>query len=439
MTDRASIHRARRQAAAARLAVTGLLALLAGCATDRDSARTPTNDLQDTARFYWQYAPLAADIYRTGGNVDTQIAMALASPWLRAEVLASNDEAAKASFDEQLGSGAARRYQERLRERLRGRCADGPEHTAASLDGAVWLSEGRCKTRLDALQEAEADPPVPAAETNRFEAATPAGAADCDFRDRKEPAVPLQAAIDEFGWERVPELQRQTHARAWAIFVPDLAIDVWRRKRAATEAGPVVEYAVVYRGTVGGGGWVSNLRAVTAFTPFVWDQYRQARQATIAIVNQVYQLHALSDSLFKRQAPTRILITTVGHSLGAGLANYIYLVVPQITRVVGFDPSPVDGSSMVRLDDRPRVMTERRQPPDHDPRDPGAAVYLLFEEGEIISRLAQCASGPVWGDEGGPRVRCESVDFSRGNIFRQHNMPQLACKLYLARHGLPVR
>jgi hypothetical protein len=66
-------------------------------------------------------------------------------------------------------------------------------------------------------------------------------------------------------------------------------------------------------------------------------------------------------------------------------------------------------------------------------------MHLLFEDGEFISQIAPCHSGPIWGAEGGPWVRCERVNFSRGNTFRQHNMAQLACKLFLATRGLPVR
>jgi pimeloyl-ACP methyl ester carboxylesterase len=179
-----------------------------------------------------------------------------------------------------------------------------------------------------------------------------------------------------------------------------------------------------------------------------------------------------------------VLITTVGHSLGAGLARYIYLQIPQVTRVVGFDPSPIDGSSMVAVQDRPFVMTGRkpkqgesaddlavasaqvfrgelietamrtesggrkpqssmkagrRQPVDHDPIAPGAAIFMLHERGEILSLFAPCQSGEIWGSEGGPRVACHVVNWSSGNPFRQHNMAELACRMSLCFQGISPR
>lgn len=87
---------------------------------------------------------------------------------------------------------------------------------------------------------------------------------------------------------------------------PELAIDVWRRERSSQDKPLEMEYAIVYRGTVGGGGWVSNLRGLTAMIPFVWDQYRQAAIATDAIIDQVLRLHALADSLLGRDKPTAL-------------------------------------------------------------------------------------------------------------------------------------
>jgi len=196
---------------------------------------------------------------------------------------------------------------------------------------------------------------------------------------------------------------------------------------------------------------VSNLQALTAFTPLVWDQYRQSIKATQELVRQIQNLHNLSDRLFSRTTTTQVRITAVGHSLGGGLASYVFLRVSDITRVVAFNPSPVNGSSKFSplqmsaekhrrgIRDRDSVQSNRRQPIDHDPRAPDAAMFTLYEEGDILTRLFGCHNGPIWGAEGGPVVRCDSVNFSYGNNVHQHNMPQLACKLFLAKSGKATR
>jgi hypothetical protein len=258
----------------------------------------------------------------------------------------------------------------------------------------------------------------------------------------------------------VPELEKYARARGWSIFVPDLKLDVWRRNRDTDGGLPTIEYAIVYRGTTGSGGWLSNLRVLTGFTPLIYDQYLQARESTQSIINQVMFLHSTSDKLLGQK--TRVLFTAVGHSLGAGIANYVYYVSPRITRVVGFDPSPIDGGGTIPLeareavmeakaislrkqvprfswtleemraqverDTQPRVKGDRRMI-DEDPRYPGTSIFMLYERGEILSRIAPCQSGPMWGQTG-PKVSCNVVDLLKGDPISQHSMDELACSLH---------
>lgn len=400
----------------------------AGCAT-----QPPVNGdgVREVARFYWPYAALAADVYRTRGEVDTNTAMALASPWLRAKVDSSGNDATKASF-RRLGFPEANWL---YRQQLQQRCLQ--ERAQDQIDEKDSMQPPSCIAEDDARREEKAAADANVAEPNYFVADEPRESKDCEYNSGHQPRVPV-AAVKEGtqGWTRVPELQKQAAVRAWRLFVPELAIDVWRRERQALGQPLEMEYAIVYRGTVGGGGWMSNLRGLTAMLPFVWDQYRQADLATDAIIDQVARLHVVADSLLRPSQPTRLRFTAVGHSLGGGLAQYIYLRTPRITRVVAFDSSPIDGSSTIQPDRRAAVTTAGRRAVDLDPRDNSAAFHLLFEKGEFISLFAPCHSGPLWGDEGGPWVRCESVNFSHGNAFRQHNMAQLACHLFLAQREL---
>jgi hypothetical protein len=369
------------------------LAALAACAAGTAHLdRVPLDQEVEIAAFYWPYAALAAKVYASGGTVDRDAAVLAGSSWLRAEVADSTDPAVR----------------QRLREQLRPAAANGaahdPEDTPHDEDDCSSTRSGR---------------PVP---------------------------VGLDRAREEQRWEVVAELQRNVYPRGWSIHVPGLAIDVWRRPREADDGKPSFEYAIVYRGTQGPGGWVSNFRPLSAVTPFVWDQYHQALQATEDLVRQIRRLHTLGDVVLGRPQPTRVLITAVGHSLGGGLANYVLLRIPEITRVVNFDPSPVDGASLFTpgpvsdaeqaegRHDRRWVTASRTQPFDSDERAPGVAIYSLYEKGEILTGLFGCHSGPLWGSEGGPVRLCEAVDLSRGSAVAQHDMDQLACKLYLVSH-----
>ena len=399
------------------------LMMATGCATQPS---VKGDDLHALASFYWPYAALAVDVYRTRGEVDSNTAMALASPWLRDKVNKSGTQV-KERFE--LLSLDFPEANQRYRQKLHERCKE--ERAEYALDSKGPIQPPSCVAEVDAIREEIAAAEAEVDEPNLYVNEEPRETKDCEYSRDHKPRVPMKNVPQD--WKRVPELQKQAAVRAWRLFVPDLAIDVWRRERQAVGQPLELEYAIVYRGTVGGGGWISNLRALTAILPFlVWDQYRQAYLATNAIIDQIERLHVLADSLLGRSAErTQLHFTAVGHSLGGGLAQYIYFRTPRISSVVAFNPSPIDGSSTIRLERRAAVSAAGRREVGLDMRDSTAAFHLLFEKGEFISRLAPCNSGPLWGDEGGPKVSCESVNFSRGSAFRQHNMAQLACHLFL--------
>ncbi|HET7794508.1 MAG TPA: hypothetical protein VFL64_14085 [Rhizobacter sp.] len=373
-----------------------LFEILVTCSLLHGCSHTPLErpDIDKVnADFYWPYAAIASNVYATGGAVDVDMNAAFASEYLRAELRDSKSpELAQAYIN---------------RSRKRPTPGDNPSLPRAALPGAYEETTG----------------------DNKLEDKEPKVLEDCNYEGSKDPSVPVHTLSQDYGWTDVPELNKYPKSRRWSFFIPDLAIDVWRRK-LSTNPSPMFEYAIVYRGTVGSGGWFTNFRGLAAFTPAIWDQYLQAQEATTLIINQIYNLHTLSDELFRRAERTKITITAVGHSLGAGLAQYAYLKTPQIDKVVGFDPSPLNGSSLVPLDERAKVMRQRAV------QDGTSTIFLLNEYGEMLTSLAPCVSGPIWGDEGGPIVSCSAVNLSRGNPIRQHNMPQLACKLYVARTEL---
>lgn len=505
-------------------ALTGCASLYLPTGELDDNLKRDWGTVRDLATFYWPYAAMATNVYRSRGQINSSVASVVASPWLREEMTSrinSGDEKLRIAYDKLTIPEAERMYRERVAElcvfdsesrrsssvncdqvvRLCAREAEentwlsgkadklGPSCTQALVlcrarfqksnqacrvllendlledkNFEPLISPARSEPRLPTLagdappeyrdlfnDGPSQDSPVGAATNfepktaiNRFVSAVPATELDCNYdphkpRSLREPKVPVHL-LEEYGWKPVPELHRETQASGWRVFIPELAIDVWRKTENVQNV-PVVEYAIVFRGTTGGGGLWSNLRGmVFMFEPLVWDQYKQARRATAALIDQIDRLHKVSDRLNNRPITqsTKIRYTTVGHSLGGGLAVYIHLREPRISRSVTFNTSPIDGASTLGLSKRVQVqenasLVARPQ----EPGVPDAQIYRLNELGEPLSSAFPCESGAMWGAEGGPRVQCDRANLSEGGIFSQHNMSQLACKLYARREGLP--
>lgn len=489
-----------------------------------DNMRRDWGTDRNLANFYWPYAAMATNVYRSRGQTHSSIASAVASPWLREEITARTDKDGNDVRQEYANLSIAmaeHKYRERVVElciddtasgvALSVNCDQVLRLCAREVEEKSWLSgkakvggpscdqatilchanfkkaNRACRVLVTSslLTEEELDsknPRLPvtpfvaalddetaqkfgvqlldeAGEDRRSEAANgaepkeifnrfvsdkPSTEIDCNYDPKKpaslrEPKVPVHL-LDEEGWRQVPELHKETHANGWRLFIPELAIDVWR-KSEVVQGAPVIEYAIVFRGTTGGGGIWSNLRGmVFMFEPFVWDQYRQARRATIALIDQIDRLHKISDHLNKRaiSQSTKIRYTTVGHSLGGGLAVYIHLREPRVSRSVTFNGSPIDGASTLAIPRRPQVQSNAAlvaRPPETGV--PVAQMYRLNEVGEPLSGAFPCQSGPIWGAEGGPLVQCDRANLSDGGVFHQHNMAQLSCKLFARKLGLP--
>lgn len=395
--------------------------LLAGCGTlhvgqASEAPRPPQPDTQCIADFYLPYAALAADVYRTRGAAIERLQLVV------------NDDLVRKITN---GKDITRDDLTRLYARARAQhCQDS-------------------KPCLGEIHEPDQVKEIFSAGDEGFEDAVPDDDAQCDEPNGAKPKVPITQVSREFGWERARELEKYAFTRDWRIFVPDFAIEVWRRVRSDLPASGRKEYAIVFRGTAGSGGWFSNLRPITALLPGFWDHYKQAEASARRIVEQIYMIEFLryewqrSEALAGRGPVPRSdgielpLVTLVGHSLGAGLARYAYLRIPEATRVIGFNPSPVDGGhTLIRLPDRERLTAGRRQDPGAYCVPPGAPVpaevpsmFFLHEVGEALTEIAPCFSGPEWGLEGGPIAQCQGVDLSHGSALRQHAMNMMACRL----------
>lgn len=442
------------------------------------------------ARFYLPYAAMATGVYNTHGRPASDLVVALASAWVRRDLRQYGDKRTESRFwDLSVGEGRTA-----LREGLEASCAEETQDRRPGMDDAAANSRSAQADRADAAPPSQLTPScellaldnelrsslgdLSDVSIHEYRPQEPRRAEDCDLGPKgAEPMIPMADILGTAGWESAPEFHRAPVSRGWKVFVPELAIDVYRRQRAALEGELAYEYAIVFRGTIGGGGWMSNLRILTSALPIFWDQYSQATSVTQRLVEQIRNVHRVRANLLpaRRYTPVRLYFTAVGHSLGGGLAQYVYLRVPDITRVVAFDPSPIDGSRTVApasteshdvgwpLPDHPVASTEltrraltklqvhervarvadsdgARRWVSADGEAPRPAdIHLLFERGEALSTLFPCASGPLWGAEGGPLVLCESVNYSRGSMFAQHNMAQLTCRLSLAARGIGAR
>lgn len=395
--------------------------LLAGCGTLHvgqapEQPRPPQADTQCIADFYLPYAALAADVYRTRGAAIERLQLVV------------NDDLVRKITN---GKGITRDDLTRLYARVRTQQCGGAQ------------------TCLGEIHEPDKVKEIFNAGDEGFEDAVPDNDAQCDEPTGAKPKVPISQVAKEFGWERARELEKYAFTRDWRVFVPDFAIEVWRRVRTDAPALGQQEYTIVFRGTAGSGGWFSNLRPITALLPGFWDHYKQAEASARRIVEQIYMIEFLryewqrSEALAGRGPVPRSdgvelpLVTLVGHSLGAGLARYAYLRVPEATRVIGFNPSPVDGGhTLIPLAQRELLSAGRRQDPGTYCLAPGEAVpsevpsmFFLHELGEALTEIAPCFSGPEWGLEGGPVARCQGVDLSHGSALRQHAMNMMACRL----------
>jgi len=144
---------------------------------------------------------------------------------------------------------------------------------------------------------------------------------------------------------------------------------VWARTRATQKAGaPCSEVSIAFRGSTPlTADWISNLSPVTGYVAD--DYYRQLRRNIDAIIKKITTLDCY------RRAKTQIV--SVGHSLGAGLAQFSALANnprrPRITKVFAFDPSPVTGASYINADIRAQ--------------NANVEVDLVYQHGEALERL----------------------------------------------------
>lgn len=336
--------------------------------------------------YYLPYAIMASDIYRTEGLYNNNISVAISSPWLREKINASSNQKIKKD------------YLELMQEELPGKEKEIIKYNIQADEGS-------------------ADDTIEDDQNGIFVDSSPLSPDDCQRTKEKAPKVDI-GFLNKNGWFRVPELHKSINIRRWRIFVPDFAYDVWRKQKNSINGLEEIEYAIVFRGTFGAGGWFSDFRIFTTLFPISWDQYNQAKRSTRYTIKQIEGLHKISDRILG--TATRIKFTSVGHSLGGGLAEYIYMTIPEINTSITFNSSPVNGS---------RTLVDRDL---FNSMLPGKSreIYSISERSEILTSIAPCHDGAIWGNEGGPIKKCKEINESHGTAINQHSMAQLACNIH---------
>lgn len=211
-----------------------------------------------------------------------------------------------------------------------------------------------------------------------------------DDRDRA-----CKSAFDKRGWE----------------FGSGPVYHVWARQRFPhTGKEECTEISIAFRGTVGFNRWDWTSNAARYATPYD-DYYHQLQRNINAIVNQIRNLDCYKHA---RRAPQ---IVSTGHSLGAGLAQFVALANKRIRKVFAFDPSPVTGAHLIDKD----VLRANVQ---------GLTIDRIAQYGEVLSyprRLIE--EYPPAGSSCNPVVRTVNVDAVRGGAVDLHMMNPLATRI----------
>jgi len=164
------------------------------------------------------------------------------------------------------------------------------------------------------------------------------------------------------------------------------------------------ETAIVFRGTNGVKDWWSNARFLTQFIPLGWGQYETVRARISTLVQAARQ-----------RMPGGALMTT-GHSLGGGLAQQAAYAVPDIKKVIAFDPSPLTGF---------RSVPE----PARSIHAKGIKIERVYEKGEILAFLRGPLRRFVPLDNEDPSIIEVRFNLTTGRAVAEHSMTDLALKM----------
>ena len=262
-----------------------------------------------------------------------------------------------------------------------------------SLAAYAGTPEGAKRAQQDALEEA------------KHPGRTTPDGTPLAYRD----PVPI---LTQAGWSRWPQFGASS---IWQrIKDVHLRVEVW--ENAARGA-----LAVAFGGTVFDNpkDWLSNLRW---FIPYHDDEYTQVVRTFAPALIEEYKRRFASSS--------RPVLFSTGHSLGGGLAQqFAYAlpsdpagIVPRVSEVYAFDPSPVTGYYSVAPDLR-------------DPNSRDLSIDRIYERGEILALLRSLLSLVQKPSAQQPAIGGTRYSLFYGwNPIADHSMVQLAHKIDRAAH-----
>jgi hypothetical protein len=257
---------------------------------------------------------------------------------------------------------------------------------------------------------------------NRERASSPLSARSAEkleaYSETCAPEGRLPLSADWEMWGNFPSQTLRDKATEVGLYM-----EVWEK----TVSPPVV--AVIFRGTefFTWQDWMSNFRWFSwllRFLPTYKDQYTVVAQDTGKEVLE--NLKKRIENGRDRYKDVRII--TTGHSLGGGLAQHFAYslpeiqssdgtIIPRVSNVYAFDPSPVTGWYSVES----KLRT---------PNAKGLKIDRIFEHGEILSyaRLILSYVNPPPAND--PAIREIRYNFVQTiNPFSSHSMRLIACAL----------
>lgn len=175
--------------------------------------------------------------------------------------------------------------------------------------------------------------------------------------------------------------------------------------------------------------WLSNLRW---FIPEREDEYSiVAKQVAPQFMEEIKRRATLPEYSYLRD----MKIHATGHSLGGGLAQqFAYAlppdpegIVPRVTRVYAFDPSPVTGHNSV-------------DPAVRKHNSCGMKIDRIYERGEILAAARALTGFFLIPSKNDPAIRGVRYMLFWNSPFKSissHSMPRLACYLQHAK-GRPL-